>query len=113
MRIFAFLTLAVLLIACEAPTPTEQQSTTTPTAPAPANLLLAEDLEWGDLNPARGASSPRAANLWGDRSTPGAAGFLVKFREGFSSPPHIHNVTYRALVLEGEVHNDDPDAART
>ncbi|MEM1356795.1 MAG: DUF4437 domain-containing protein [Bacteroidota bacterium] len=78
---------------------------------APATLLLAADIEWSALNPARGANSPRAANLWGDRTTNGATGFLVRFKEGFSSPPHIHNVSYRAIVMEGEVHNDDPEAA--
>ena len=36
--------------------------------------------------------------------------FLVKFVDGFSSPPHIHNVTYRGVVLSGLVHNDDPKA---
>jgi hypothetical protein len=34
----------------------------------------------------------------------------VKFADGFSSPPHIHNVTYRAVVIAGEVHNDDAGA---
>ena len=63
------------------------------------------------LNPARGDKSPQAANLWGDRTEDGATGFMVKFVNGFSSPPHIHNVTYRGVVLAGEVHNDDPDAA--
>lgn len=37
---------------------------------------------------------------------------MVKFVDGFSSPPHIHNVTYRGVVLAGEVHNDDPTAAQ-
>lgn len=67
-------------------------------------------VEWGPLNPARGEAGPRAANLWGDRTQPGPSGFLVAFRDGFSSPPHIHNVTYRGIVIEGQVHNDDPDA---
>ncbi len=35
---------------------------------------------------------------------------MVRFVDGFSSPPHIHNVTYRGVVLSGLVHNDDPDA---
>ncbi len=70
-----------------------------------------DTLEWGALNPARGDSSPRAANVWGDRSTEGPAGFLVQFAQDFASPPHIHNVSYRGVVLEGEVHNDDPGAA--
>jgi len=69
------------------------------------------DLEWGHLNPARGDASPRAANLWGDRRGEQATGFLVRFVPGFSSPAHIHNVSYRAVVIEGKVHNDDPFAA--
>lgn len=78
----------------------------------PTNKVVSiDDLEWGALNSARGDNSPRAANLWGDRTAEGATGFLVKFKEGFSSPPHIHNVTYRAMVIDGELHNDDADAA--
>ncbi|MEM6392488.1 MAG: DUF4437 domain-containing protein [Planctomycetota bacterium] len=78
---------------------------------AQSSFLRAEDVDWTPLNPARGDRSPQAANLWGDRSEAGATGFMVKFVDGFSSPPHIHNVTYRGVVLEGEVHNDDPAAA--
>ena len=47
----------------------------------------------------------------GGRTGESPTGFLVKFVDGFSSPPHIHNVTRRAAVLDGLVHNDDPDAA--
>ena len=68
------------------------------------------DVDWGALNPARGDAGPRAADLWGDRTTTDATGFLVRFAEGFSSPPHIHNTTYRGVVIEGLVHNDDPGA---
>jgi hypothetical protein len=68
------------------------------------------DIEWGYLNPARGDAGPRAATLWGDRTANVASGFLVKFKDGFSSPPHIHNVTYRGVVISGLVHNDDPKA---
>jgi len=75
------------------------------------DFLRAEDVAWTALNPARGDQSPQAANLWGDRKEAGATGFMVKFVDGFSSPPHIHNVTYRGVVLQGEVHNDDPAAA--
>lgn len=66
---------------------------------------------WSPLNPARGDKGPRAGTLWGDRNGTGPTGFLVKFVDGFSSPPHIHNVTYRGVVISGLVHNDDPDAA--
>lgn len=73
---------------------------------------LASDLEWKPLNPARGDKSPMAATLWGDRHGAVATGFLVKFVDGFSSPPHIHNVSYRGLVIEGHIHNDDPSASK-
>jgi hypothetical protein len=36
----------------------------------------------------------------------------VLFERGFSSPPHIHNVSYRGIVIELRVHKDDPDAAK-
>ncbi len=78
---------------------------------ASSELVLASELKWGPLNAARGKNSPRAATLWGDRNGVGATGFLVHFAEGFSSPPHIHNVTYRGVVIDGLVHNDDPGAA--
>lgn len=74
-------------------------------------LLRVSDIEWSPLNPARGDNSPKAGNIWGDRTKEGATGFLVQFKKGFSSPPHIHNVTYRGIVLSGKLHNDDPEAA--
>ena len=73
-------------------------------------VVQASAVEWQQLNPKRGDRSPQAATLWGDRNGKEATGFLVKFIDGFSSPPHIHNVTYRGVVIEGLVHNDDPEA---
>ena len=73
-------------------------------------VVPASDVEWGSLNPLRGDKSPRAGTLWGNRTGPVPSGFLVKFVDGFSSPPHIHPVTYRGVVISGEVHNDDADA---
>ncbi|TQF72055.1 DUF4437 domain-containing protein [Pseudoalteromonas luteoviolacea] len=69
-----------------------------------------EQLQWTPLNPLRGDASPQAADLWGNRQKGGATGFLVKFKPGFISPPHIHNVSYRGVVIKGLVHNDDPEA---
>lgn len=80
-------------------------------APSYSEIVLASDVDWGPLNPARGDASPRAGTLWGDRTAAGASGFLVQFKQGFSSPPHIHNVTYRGVVIEGRIHNDDPAAS--
>ena len=74
------------------------------------NVVLTSEIKWTPLNPARGKLGPKAANLWGDRTGTGPSGFLVKFVDGFSSPPHIHNVTYRGVVISGLVHNDDPNA---
>ena len=73
-------------------------------------VVLASEVEWEQLNPKRGDQSPQAATLWGDRNGTEATGFLVKFVDGFSSPPHIHNVSYRGVVIAGGVHNDDPEA---
>lgn len=84
-------------------------------APAQAagpSVVAAADVVWEDLNPARGDQSPRAGTLWGDRDDAVATGFLLAPVDGFESPPHIHNVTYRGVVLRGALHNDDPDAAR-
>jgi hypothetical protein len=74
-------------------------------------VILASEIKWQQLNPARGDKSPQAGTLWGDRKDAVATGFLAKFVDGFSSPPHIHNVSYRAVVISGTIHNDDPDAA--
>ncbi|EWH10201.1 hypothetical protein DS2_08877 [Catenovulum agarivorans DS-2] len=77
-----------------------------------STLVAAENVKWGYLNPLRGDKSPAAANLWGDRSNNVATGMLVKFKKGFSSPPHIHNISYRGVVIEGLMHNDDPKAEK-
>ncbi|KYG74713.1 uncharacterized protein DUF4437 [Roseivirga ehrenbergii] len=73
-------------------------------------VILSSELVWNKLNPTRGEQSPLAATIWGDRNETEATGFLAKFANGFSSPPHIHNVTYRAVVIKGSIHNDDPKA---
>ncbi|MDO6684627.1 DUF4437 domain-containing protein [Agarivorans sp. 2_MG-2023] len=75
-------------------------------------VISTDNINWGMLNPARGEASPKAADLWGDRTKDMATGMLVKFQKGFSSPPHIHNITYRGVVIEGLMHNDDPSAEK-
>lgn len=82
-----------------------------PAAKLTSKVLLASDVKWKPLNPARGDKGPKAGSLWGDFTDSGSSGFLVKFVDGFSSPPHIHNITYRGVVIKGLIHNDDPDAA--
>ncbi len=73
-------------------------------------VVLSSEIVWEKLNPARGHKSPQAGTIWGDRNSEVATGFLAKFANGFSSPPHIHNATYRAVVIKGSIHNDDPAA---
>lgn len=77
-----------------------------------STVVEAENIEWGYLNPLRGEKSPGAANLWGDRTKNQGTGMLVKFNKGFSSPPHIHNISYRGIVIEGLMHNADPNAVK-
>ncbi|MGL6258939.1 DUF4437 domain-containing protein [Vibrio sp. WXL210] len=77
-----------------------------------SKVVSAQNIEWGYLNPLRGALSPGAADLWGDRTTDTATGMLVRFNQGFESPPHIHNITYRGIVIDGLMHNDDPSAEK-
>jgi hypothetical protein len=72
---------------------------------------LKSEVEWTYLNPARKDKAPMAGTLWGDRKGNGPTGFLLKPPEDFQSPPHIHNVSYRGIVIKGVIHNDDPDAA--
>lgn len=79
----------------------------------PTNKVkLSSEVIWEQLNPARGEKSPLAGTLWGNRKADVATGYLGKFADGFSSPPHIHNVTYRAIVIKGSIHNDDPSASK-
>ncbi len=88
------------------------QSTSTFANDVSSKVVAASNIEWGYLNPLRGDKSPGAANLWGDRSSDSATGMLVRFNKGFESPPHIHNISYRGVVIEGQMHNDDPSAEK-
>ncbi len=74
-------------------------------------VVLKSDVEWTHLNPKRGDLAPKAGTLWGDRNGTEPTGFLLRPPSNFESPPHIHNVSYRGVVIQGVIHNDDPDAA--
>ena len=100
-----------ILAACLAAAAAVAQVATKKTVVEGRDVVRASDVTWGALNPARGAKGPRAGGLWNDRTADQASGFLVRFADGFASPPHIHNVTYRGVVISGLIHNDDPDAA--
>lgn len=75
-------------------------------------LVKRSDVKFIPLNPLRGDLSPRSGRLWGNIRQGAPSGMLVTFIDGFQSPPHIHNITYRAVVIDGAVHNDDPTAAK-
>lgn len=77
---------------------------------ASIQVVTPDQVNYQPLNPARGDASPQAGTLWGDIREDVPSGVLLRFAEGFSSPPHIHNITYRAVVISGEIHNDDPEA---
>lgn len=74
-------------------------------------IILNSDVEWTHLNPKRGDLAPKAGTLWGDRNGTEPTGFLLKPPSDFESPPHIHNISYRGVVIQGVIHNDDPKAA--
>ncbi|MBE9032374.1 DUF4437 domain-containing protein [filamentous cyanobacterium LEGE 11480] len=107
MRVLTILILvSIVAVGCTS----IQVASNNTTKAASAKVLLASEVQWEKLNPARGDKSPQAGTLWGDRMGTVPTGFLAKFVDGFSSPPHLHNATYRAVVISGLIHNDDPDA---
>ncbi len=75
-------------------------------------IVKRSDVTFIPLNPLRGDQSPQSGKLWGNIRNDMPSGMLVTFADGFQSPPHIHNITYRAVVIEGAVHNDDPGAEK-
>ncbi len=84
-----------------------QESTTVATK----EVVRASEVKWDHLNPKRGDLAPKAGTLWGDRNGTEPTGFLLRPPKDFQSPPHIHNVSYRGIVIQGVIHNDDPGAA--
>lgn len=111
MKIFQVLVpLLFIMVGCSSAEKNTEDSTK-PQKPA-QDVTRFSDVNWEMLNPSRGDKSPKAATLWGDRKGSVPSGFLVKFTDGFSSPPHIHNVSYRGVVISGLVHNDDPMAKK-
>ncbi|MBT8119891.1 MAG: DUF4437 domain-containing protein [Gammaproteobacteria bacterium] len=112
MRTLLSLALASVVTAACASQQSASDNTATKLSAEPGfEVVAVSEVKWQQLNPARGDKSPQAGTLWGDRKAEVPTGFLAKFVDGFSSPPHIHNATYRAVVISGGIHNDDPDAA--
>ena len=111
MRTFLSLALVSVLTAACTGLQTASDSSAPKPAPEPTTkVVLTSEVAWTYLNPARGDKAPMAGTLWGDRSGRGPTGFLLKPKDGFQSPPHIHNVSYRGVVIRGLIHNDDPHA---
>ena len=112
IRKFLLLALALFVTALGCAQVTSQRIVPKAKVETTSQIVLMSEVEWGPLNPARGDQSPKAGTLWGERTGSGPSGFLVEFVDGFSSPPHIHNVTYRGMAISGTIHNDDPNAEK-
>jgi len=111
MRTLLTLTLALGVSSCTSSNHASDTVAPEPAAEATYEVVLTSEVEFDQLNPARGDRSPMAGDLRGDRKSTGATGYLLKTVEDFRSPPHVHNVRYRAVVISGLWHNDDPNAA--
>lgn len=109
-KILPFLLISTFIGACTHQNLTKESDTTAQAGTSTVEFLQVSYVMWEQLNPARGKSSPLAGTLWGERTGLGPAGFLLKPIDGFKSPPHIHNVAYRGIVISGGIHNDDPNA---
>lgn len=107
---FLILLFAVVTASCTNSKDKEAQKDSEPIQNPTNKVILSSEIVWEKLNPARGDQSPQAGTIWGDRKEKVPTGFLAKFVDGFSSPPHIHNATYRAVVIKGSIHNDNPKA---
>ncbi len=112
IRTFLLLALALFVTVWGSAQVASQSIDPKPEVEPTSQVVLMSEVKWGPLNPARGDQSPKAGNLWGDRTRSEPSGFLVEFVDGFSSPPHIHNITYRGVVISGTIHNDDPNAEK-
>lgn len=99
------LTLAFAMSASVVPSASAQEKITNEVVPN-------AELKYIPLNPARGDAAPQAGVLWGDIRKDVPSGVLLKFAPGFSSPPHIHNITYRAVVISGALYNGDENAEK-
>ncbi len=110
MRTFLLLALVIGVSACNSSQVASDSIAPEPAAELTSKVVLTSEVKWEQLNTARGDKSPKAATLWGDRNGSEPTGFLLKPVDGFKSPPHIHNVAYRGVVINGLIHNDDPSA---
>ncbi|TMP13388.1 DUF4437 domain-containing protein, partial [Pseudoalteromonas sp. S2893] len=72
--------------------------------------VAARNIDWGYFNAPPGEKIHGGADLLVTRTTETSTGMLVRFKNGFESPPPIHNNPYRGNVSVGQKLNDDPTA---
>ena len=75
-------------------------------------IISSTDLKWRELNYLKKDKRLLAANLWGDFKGNKSAGFLIQYPDGFLSTSHTHDVSYRGIVIEGQIHSGDPKASK-
>lgn len=75
-------------------------------------IISSTDLKWREFNYLKKDKSLLAANLWGDFKGDKSAGFLIRYPEGFISTSHTHDVSYRGIVIDGQIHSGDPKASK-
>ncbi len=110
MSRFRSIALASIVTACVSLQAASVSIAQEPAGEPTSKVVLTSEVKWDHLNPKRGDLAPKAGTLWGDRNGTEPTGFLLKPNDGFESPPHIHNVSYRGVVIRGLIHNDDPNA---
>lgn len=66
----------------------------------------------GDISILCGSAQSRRSRSMGRSNHRDCDRHARSVQKGFESPPHIHNITYRGVVIEGVMHNDDPTAAK-
>lgn len=116
IKLLSFIGIVGLVISCNNPKSETEETVkkeTIVTIENPTNKIgLSKDINFIYLNPARGDKAPMAGAIYGNIREDVPTGYIGKFKNGFSSPPHIHNITYRAIVMNGEMHNADEKAPK-
>ncbi|QDU64991.1 hypothetical protein Pla86_00530 [Planctomycetes bacterium Pla86] len=64
----------------------------------------------GGAQPRSRRPEPPGGHALGRPRRLGATGFLLAPTDGFRSPSHFHNVSYRGVVIRGLLHGDHPTA---
>ncbi|MCG8578615.1 MAG: DUF4437 domain-containing protein [Bacteroidales bacterium] len=111
--IIGLLIVACFIFSCNKMEKTDTKQEVSIKIENPTNKVgLSKNIKFIPLNPARGDKAPQAGAIYGNIRDTVATGYIGKFKDGFSSPTHIHNVTYRAIVMNGDLHNADENAPK-